>query len=146
MKKADPKDTAYLYLGIQSGGLPSVAIYLPKTMSIELGSRFKVGDFYCRISAGFSGPKVEFIGHCVVTMEADRKLDFELTLEGDAIGGKLALVMDGVIKNPFGLSKRIALGATGDGQKLGLQISVIWTQLAATGNASRIRLVRHAMH
>lgn len=133
VKKADPKDTAYLYLGIQSGGLPSVAIYLPKTMSVELGSRVKVGDFYCRISAGFSGPKVEFIGHCVVTMEADRKLDFELMLEGDAIGGKLALVMDGVIENPFGLSKRIALGATGDGQKLGIQISVIWTQLAATG-------------
>ena len=133
VKKANPKDLAYLYLGLQSGGLPSVAIYLPKTMSVELGPRVKVGDFYCRLSAGTSGPKIEFIGHVVVTMEADRELDFELLLEGDPVGGKLAMVMDGIIKNPFGLSERIVLGATGDGQKLGIQVSVIWTQLAATG-------------
>lgn len=133
VKKADPKDSAYLYLGLQSGGLPSVAIYLPKTMSVELGSRVKVGDFYCRISASLSGPKVEFVGHAVVTMEANRKLDFELLLEGDTVGGKLSLVMDGIIENPFGLSERIVLGATGDGQKLGIQVGVIWTLLAATG-------------
>ena len=133
VKKANPKDLAYLYLGLQSGGLPSVAIYLPKTMSIELGARVKVGDFYCRLSAGTSGPKIEFIGHVVVTMEADRELDFELLLEGDPVGGKLAMVMDGIIENPFGLSERIVLGATRDGQKLGFQVGVIWTQLAATG-------------
>ena len=132
MKKAN-NDQAYLYLGIGSGGLPSVAIDLPKTMSVELGSRVKVGDFNCRISAGLSGPRIEFFGHVVVTMEAKRELDFELMLEGDVVGGKLALVMDGVIPNPFGLSQRIVLGATGDGEKLGIQVGVIWAQLAATG-------------
>ena len=125
MKKADPKDLAYLYIGLQPGSHPSVIINLPKTMSVELGPRVQVGDFYCRISAGLSGPKVEFIGNCLVTMEAKRELRFELMLEGDTIGGKLALVMEGTLPNPFGLSERITLGATSDGQKLGIQVSVL---------------------
>lgn len=133
VKKADPNDVAYLYLGLQSGGLPSVAINLPKTMSIELGSRAKVGGFACHISIGTSGPEIKFTGHVMITMEADRTFDFELMLAGDVIGGQLSIVMDGIIENPFGLSNRIALGATGDGQKLGIQAGIIWAQLATTG-------------
>ena len=140
VKKDDPKDLAYLYLGLQSGRLPSVTIHLPKTMSVDLGPRMKVGDFYCRLSLGTSGPKVQFFGHVVVTLEEKRKLDFELLVEGDAVGGDLSIVMEGIIKNPFGLSERISLGATGNGQKLGIQVGVIWAQLAATGLPSELGL------
>ncbi|KAI9842409.1 MAG: hypothetical protein M1837_007154 [Sclerophora amabilis] len=116
VKKADPKDVAYLYIGLQSGGLPSVAIYLPKTMSVDLGSRTKVGDFYCRLSAGTSGPRVEFIGHVEMLLAAIFHSSWMASL-----------------RTLSGLSDRIALGATEDGQKLGIQVGVIWTQLAATG-------------
>ena len=141
VKKEDPKDLAYLYLGLRPGGLlPSIAIYLPKTMSVDLGPRMKVGDFSCALSLETSGPKVQFFGHVVVTLEEKRKLDFELMLAGDAVGGDLSIVMDGIIKNPFGLSERISLGATGNGQKLGIQVGVIWAQLAATGLPSGLGL------
>ena len=140
VNKADPDDLAYLYVGLQAGGRPSVAIHLPKTMSVELGSRSKVTDFYCRISMGNSGPKVEFIGHVVITMEEDRKFDFELMLAGNAVGGELSIVMDGIIKNPLGLSDKIALGAVEDGHKLVIQLGVVWTQLAARGLPSALGL------
>ena len=138
VKKGDPNDVAYLYVGLQSSGLPSVVINLPKTMSVDLGSRVKVGNFFCRLSMGTTGPRVEFIGNVVITMEEARKLDFELMLAGDSVGGDLSIVMDGIIENPFGLSSRIALGATGDGQKLGIQVGVIWAQLASTGLPSAL--------
>ena len=109
-------------------------------MSVELGPRLKVGDFYCRLSAGTSGPRIEFIGHVGVAMRAKREFDFELLLEGDLVGGKLAMVMNGDIGNFFGISERIVLGAKGDGQKFGIQLSVIWTQLAATGLPARLGL------
>ena len=140
VKKEDPKDLAYLYLGLRPGGLPSVAICLPKTMSVDLGPRMKVGDFNCALSLEKSGPKIQFFGHVVVTLEEKRKLDFELMVAGNAVGGDLSIVMDGIIKKPFGLSERISLGATRDGQKLGLQVGVIWAQLAATGLPSGLGL------
>ena len=141
VKKGDPKDLAYLYLGLQPGGIsPSVAIYLPETMSVDLGPRMKVTDFSCALSLETSGPKIQFSGHVVVTLEEERKLKFELTVAGDAVGGDLSIVMDGIIENPFGLSERISLGATGDGQKLGIQVGVIWAKLAATGLPSGLGL------
>ena len=141
VKKEDPTDLAYLYLGLRpSGLLPSIAIYLPKTMSVDLGPRMKVGDFSCALSLETSGPKIQFFGHVVVTLEEKRKLDFELMLAGDAVGGDLSIVMDGIINNPFGLSERVFLGATEDGQKLGIQVGVIWAQLAATGLPSGLGL------
>ena len=70
VKKGDPKDLAYLYLGLQPGGIsPSVAIYLPETMSVDLGPRMKVTDFSCALSLETSGPKIQFSGHVVVTLE-----------------------------------------------------------------------------
>ena len=141
VKKEDPKDLAYLYLGLRPGGLLlSIAIYLPKTTSLDLGPRMKDGDFSYTLSLETSGPKVQFFGHVVVTLEEKRKLGFELMLAGDAVGGDLSIVIDGIIKNPFGLRKEISLGATGNGQRLGIQVGVIWAQLAATGLPSGLGL------
>lgn len=140
VKKPNLEENAFVYLGLGSGGLPSVAFYLSKTMPIEFGSRAKIEDLYYRLSMGTSGPKVNLVVHFVITMEKDRKFDFGLRLVGNAIDGQLSLVMDGIIKISFGLSEGTALEATGAGQKLGIQFGIVWAQLAITGISSTLSL------
>ncbi|MCJ1251166.1 hypothetical protein MMC30_008397 [Trapelia coarctata] len=137
VKKPDSKDRAYVYLGLRKAAVPSVAVYLPKSMSVDLGPRIAVKDFWLELSVSTTkGPRAAFFGK--ITLRFDEKdkrdpINFELGISGDATGGALSMVTDAVIDNPFGLSKRITLGAKDAVSKLGIQLDVVWAQLAASG-------------
>ena len=137
IKKPDSKDRAYVYLGLRKATVPSIAIHLPKSMSVDLSPRITVKDFWLELSINpTKGPRAAFFGKLTLRFDEEDKRDpinFELGVSGDAIGGTLSMVTDAVIENPFGLSKRITLGAKNAISKLGVQLDVIWAQLAATG-------------
>lgn len=137
VRKSNTKDRAYIYLGLRKAAVPSIAVYLPKSMSVDLGPRIAVKDFWLGLSISPSkGPKAAFFGKLTLRFDDQDKRDpinFELGISGDAIGGTLSMVTDAVIENPFGLSKRITLGAKNAVSKLGIQVDVVWAQLAATG-------------
>lgn len=106
-------------------------------MSVDLGPRIAVKEFWLELSISPSkGLKAAFFGKLTLRFDDKDKRDpinFELGISGDATGGTLSMVTDAVIENPFGLSKRITLGAKNAVSKLGIQADVIWAQLAATG-------------
>lgn len=106
-------------------------------MSVDLGPRIAVKDFWLELSMSTTkGPRVAFFGKLTLRFDEEEKRDpinFELGISGDASGGTMLMATDAVIENPFGLSKRITLGAKDAVSKLGIQLDVIWAQLAASG-------------
>ena len=101
-----------------------------------------MGQFTFEIAISNKGPSAAFVGNATVKLEDDRDpLLFELALQCNATSGDLSLVMHGTIDNPFGLSKRLTLGAKKDeGLPLGIQVNAMWAQLIATGIPSGLGL------
>ncbi|RAH68427.1 ATP-binding protein [Aspergillus aculeatinus CBS 121060] len=131
VKKPAAGDQSYLSLGWAKGSsIPSVSIYLPESLKIELGPRFRSRRFQLSLgSSATGGVAFAFRGIFDVKVGDDNSwYKFDLKMAVDPIGADGELFFDGNINNPFGLCKRLTIGP-----RLGIGLKFNWAQLAASG-------------
>ncbi|PYI14935.1 hypothetical protein BO99DRAFT_436890 [Aspergillus violaceofuscus CBS 115571] len=131
VKQPAAGDQSYLSLGWAKGSsIPSVSIYLPESLKIELGPRFRSRRFQLSLgSSATGGVAFTFRGIFDVKVGNEHSwYKFDLKMAVDPVGADGELFFDGNINNPFGLSKRLTIGP-----RLGIGLKFNWAQLAASG-------------
>jgi len=127
VKEPAAGDTTQLSIGWKKGSkIPNVSIFLPKSLKIDIGPRFRTNRFELQIGSDRS---LRFVGGFQVRMDDNTEwLQFDLATEVKALEVAGELVFTGHINNPFGLSKEITIGP-----KLALGVKFKWPVLVATG-------------
>ncbi|MCJ1264292.1 hypothetical protein MMC22_004163 [Lobaria immixta] len=131
VKEPAAGDNTYLSIGWEKGStFPSVSIFLPESLKIELGPRFRSKRFQLQLGLSpKAGVAFSFVGNFGVKVDENGDwLEFALKMTVDAVGADGELSFNGKINDPFGLSKQLTIGP-----RLAIGMKFNWTQLAATG-------------